>query len=432
MKTILLLIFICILNVSYAQNVSQLDTIYYDKNWKGVSNPVFADFYRIIDLSDTLNAQKKYRDYYISGELQSEGGYISINPYDDSKSIFDGDCTNYYKSGQIKMSGKRIQGKLTGEYTTYYENGLIHQHAYFNNGELHGLYSEFSEDGNTCTQIEYSNGKSIDDTYTISDSENHITVFSSIDNKPIWISPSIEELKNEYQDGVNWLYYNKNGVVIVATNTILRDYGKYYQIKLVISNNTIMPIEFNPDSITSTLTHKKKGDIPLIVYSSEDYMKKVKRQQNFSIAMNALAEGMAAVNAGYSTSSTTTTSTNNGYANTSGNAYAWGSNGTYASANFSGDTSYSGSSSTTSTTTSYNGAAAYQAQVIASNRIASYENELLNERAIKNEGYLKRTTLYPGDVISGYINIGYKKGSKMEIVVNLYDAEYKFSWNTGK
>ena len=58
MKTILLLIFICVLNVSYAQNVSQLDTIYYDKNWKGVSNPVFADFYRIIDLSDSFRTPK--------------------------------------------------------------------------------------------------------------------------------------------------------------------------------------------------------------------------------------------------------------------------------------------------------------------------------------------------------------------------------------
>lgn len=432
MKTILLLIFICVLNVSYAQNVSQLDTIYYDKNWKGVSNPVFADFYRIIDLSDSFRTPKKYRDYYISGELQAEGGYISIDIYDDSKSILDGDFSTYYKSGSIEVQGHKTKGKLSGEYTTYYENGLIHQHAYFVNGVLHGLYSEFSEDGNTCTQIDYANGKSIDDTYTISDSENHVTVFSLKDDKPIWISPSIEELKNEYQNGVNWLYYNKNGVVIVATNTISKDYGKYYQIKLVISNNSIMPIEFNPNNITSTLTHKKKGDIPLIVYSAEDYMKKVKRQQNFAIAMNAFAESMSAVNAGYSTSSTTTNSTYNGNSNTSGNAHAWDSNGTYANANFSGDTSSSGNSSTTSTTTSYNGATAYQAQVIASNRIASYENELLNERAIKNEGYLKRTTLYPGDVISGYINIGYKKGSKIEIVVNLYEAEYRFSWDTGK
>lgn len=79
-----------------------------------------------------------------------------------------------------------------------------------------------------------------------------------------------------------------------------------------------------------------------------------------------------------------------------------------------------------------NGAAAYQAQVIASNRIAAYDNALLSERAAKNEGYLKKTTIYPGEVITGYINIGRKKGTAMTINVNINGAIYEFPWNIGK
>ena len=106
--------------------------------------------------------------------------------------------------------------------------------------------------------------------------------------------------------------------------------------------------------------------------------------------------------------------------------HAYGSGG-YAYGNYSGNSSYYGRSS--STTTSYNGAAAYQAQVIASNRIAAYDNALLSERAAKNEGYLKRTTIYPGETISGYINIERKKGVSMTINVDINGAIYTFPWN---
>ena len=104
--------------------------------------------------------------------------------------------------------------------------------------------------------------------------------------------------------------------------------------------------------------------------------------------------------------------------------------GGYAFGNYSGTSSYFGSSS--STTTTYDAAAAYQAQVIASERVASYSNSLLSDRAIKEEGYLKRTTIYPGETISGYINIERKKGKSMTIDINIGGAIYSFPWNISK
>lgn len=153
-------------------------------------------------------------------------------------------------------------------------------------------------------------------------------------------------------------------------------------------------------------------------------MKKVQRRQSFAMAAIGFAEGMAAASAGYSTSTINTSYS--GYSSNYGNAYAYG-NGGHVYSNYLGTSSYYGSS--LSTTTSYNGAAAYQAQIIASNRMATFENALLSERNAKNEGYLKKTTIYPGETISGYINIQRKKGLSMTIIISINEAMYRFPWN---
>lgn len=404
---------------------SNIDTLYYDKDWKGVENKAFASFYRIIPSQTDSNFRKQIRDYYITGELQGETGYITIDKYDDSKSVFDGECISYYKSGKVEQKRTLVQGKLEGECTKYSEDGLILVHALFKNGKLHGIYTEFSD--NKCIQIEYSDGEPLHDYYVISNKEGFSSKMRLSDNQPIYESPSLDEKQTEYKDGEAWPYYNKNGVMIGMTNNKVNDYGKYFQIPIIIANNSIYPIDFDPNKITASLIDKKGNERILKVYSAEDYIKKVRRQQNWAMALNGLAEGMAASNAGYSTS--TTTSSYRGNSSSYGNASIYGSGG-YAHGRYSNNTSFYGSSS--STTTSYDGYAAYQAQVIASNRVAAYENALLSERAAKNEEYLKRTTIYPGETISGYINIERKKGVSMTINVDINGAVYTFPWNIAK
>ncbi|MCS2422553.1 hypothetical protein NXW31_15075 [Bacteroides fragilis] len=403
------------------------DTLYYDKNWKGVESKHFATYFRVIANSENSSFQKRFRDFYITGELQSEGGYISIDKYDDSQSIFDGEWINYYKSGKVEQKGYRIKGKQEGEYIRYKEDGLILLHAYFKNDKLEGIYTEFSEDGNICVQIEYKNGEPIHDYYIVSNQDGLCSKIRLSDKQPIYESPSLSEKKVEYKDGEAWPYYNKNGIMVGMTNNEVRDYGKYFQIPIIIANNSMHPIDFDPNNITAFLTDKKGNEQILKVYSAEEYMKKVRRSQNWAMALNGLAEGLAASSAGYSTS--TTNSSYSGYSSSYGTASAFGSSG-YAYGNYSGNSSYYGNSS--STTTSYNGAAAYQAQVIASNRIAAYDNALLSERVAKNEGYLKKTTIYPGETITGYINIGRKKGSTMTVNIDINGATYEFPWNISK
>ncbi|MBQ0090486.1 MAG: hypothetical protein KBT27_14255 [Prevotellaceae bacterium] len=416
--------------LSYSQSV-KLDTIYYDKYWKGVSSAAFASFYRIYDANDKSELKKHFRDYYITGELQSEGGYISIDKYDDSKSVFDGEWTNYFKSGKVEHKGYRNRGIEEGEYTAYYENGLVKMHAVMKNGKANGILTQFNEEGNMCSQIEMLNGEPRYDYYILSNKDGYSSKLRISDNTPIYESPSLNEKKVDYRDGAAWPYYTKNGIMVAMTNTQIKDYGKWFQISLIIANNSIAPIEFDPELITSSLQKTNGQTVALEVWSSDRYMRKVRRTQNWNMALAGIGEGLAAASAGYSTSTTHTNSTYNGYSNLYGNAYAYGSGG-YAYGSYNGYGSYHGNSSTTSRTTTYDGAAAYQAQVIASNRIANYENSLLNERAIKQEGYLRKTTVYPGDAISGYVNIKRISGSTMTVIVDINGAKYEFPWNISK
>ncbi len=400
------------------------DILFYDKDWKGVSSKAFAAFYRVLPKKRNNNLHKPFRDYYITGELQAEGGFISLDEKDDKKSVFDGDWTTYYRNGKVEQKGHRDNGVEQGEYVKYGEKGLILIRAMLKNGKPDGIYTQFNEDGSLCMQMEYQNGEPVYDWYMLSNKDGLCSKIDRKSNQPIYESPTLNDKKVEYIKGAAWPYYNTNGIVIGMTNNEVKDYGKYYQIPIIVSNKSLYPIDFDPNKITATLEDKKGQQVILTVLSAEQYMKKVKRSQNWDMFGAGLSEGLAAAGAGYSSS--TTNSTYNAHSSSYGNAYAYGSGG-YAYGNYSGNSTYHGSSS--STTTSYNGLAAYQAQVIASERIANYENALLTDRQAKDEGYLKKTTVYPGQSISGYVNINRVKGVSMNIVVDINGAKYNFPWN---
>lgn len=424
------------------------DTIFYDQNWKGVPDRSFASFYRIVTESKDPNYRNRFRDYYITGELQSEGSYISIDKYDDRRSVFDGETTRYFKSGKIEGKSTFVNGISEGEYTSYYENGLVKKHAYFKNGKLDGLYSEFSESGDICIKVEYINGEPRYDYYTVSNKEGYTSKFRLSDKTPIWETPNKNEIENLYNDGLAWLCYKKNGLLIAVSNIQVKDYGKYFRIPVIIANNSVLPINFNPDEIRSTITDKKNRTTQLHVLSVDEYMKKVITNQSWTSALVGLNEYNAANNAGYSTSTTNSSYSNSshsyGSASSQGSSRASGS----ASANVlgygfsgraSGQSSYQNKSNyqghnynqgrSSSTTTTYDGAAAYQARIMAEEKMANLEEQQLAERTAKREVYLKKTTIQPGETVSGYVHIEKKKGLSMNVTIYINGIPYEFAWN---
>ncbi|MCD8302047.1 MAG: hypothetical protein LUC44_03400 [Prevotellaceae bacterium] len=392
-----------------------------------MDSKAFATYYRIVSIPKDENFRKIYRDYYASsGGLAEEGGYTYIDKYDDNNSRFDGECITYYRSGAVFLKRTFTDGVLNGEYTKYDDDGTILKHAYYKDGELDGIYTEFSVDDDRCTQIEYRNGRPRYDYYYLSNSEGCCSKVSLVDDQPIYESPWVAERKTEYINGAAWPYYNKNGIEICMKTTKVKDYGKYHEIQLVIANNSMFPIDFDPARISILLIDVYGKEKPLRVLTSQEYMKTVRRRQNFWMAINEWGENSDAAKAGYTTSSTQTS-----YNGNSSSTYlaSLRANNAYANGTASEKTSYQGTS--TSTTTTYNAAAAYQAKLIASQRIAAYNDRLLSEREAKEEGYLKKTTIYPGEMISGYVNIARKKGQSMVINVDINGAVYRFDWNIG-
>ena len=387
--------------LSQKENKIKIDTIYYDKEWKGVSNKDMADYYRIAIKSKKAKT-KTFKDYYITGELLAEGSYIRINKRDDYKSIFDGIQLMYYKSGQVEAKMFFVNGKLEGESLLYYENGQIKQCDYYKNGNLNGLSTKFNENGSETYQVEYVEGIPKYNYYILT-KDSISNKFRLRDNLPVLESPNMDELKQEWRNGIIWLYYVKNNVRIATTNIKVKDYGKWYQIPIIIENNSDTTIEFYPDEITSNLITWEDSIIDLDVYSADEYIRKVKRSQNWSAALYGVALGLNAANAGYSTSTTS-------YSGYTSKGYTYG----------------------TATTTTYNPSVAYTAQVNATNDAINFANALNEDRAIKEQGYLKRTTIHPGEIISGYVNIERIGGKEMTVIIDIQGAKYTFPWDVSK
>lgn len=412
----LLLLLVC--SLSYSQD---MDTIYYDADFKGVQQKAFAKYVRYISYSnDTTIYSNKFITYYITGELKSEGDFTTIDYLDDNKSVFNS-YKSYYKNGNIELDHNVVNGK--GSITSYFENGLIHQKCSYVDGMMNGIYYEFSEDGNSCIQVEMENDKPKKHYYTYSTKDGFVTKYKIKDNTVYREIPRANELKQYVHNNV-WHYYIKNGISLMVNGSIKRDYGKYFTIYVIITNNSATPIEFNPN--VATAKRLRKGETsPLKVLTSDEYMSKVAYKQNWSMFFNALGEGLAAQNAGYSVSNTNINA-NSSTSYVGGSAYA-NSRGNVGVSTYGGNVK--SNTNVTSTTVSYNGAAAYQAQLIASERCAEYNNAMYNERQIREEGYLKRTTINPGETVSGYLNIEYKKADEVSINLNIDTIIYPFIWS---
>lgn len=206
------------------------------------------------------------------------------------------------------------------------------------------------------------------------------------------------ERRTEFRDGVEWQYYQNEDIKISMTHSVTRSYGKWHQVDIFIANLSDNEININPEVDITSHSFDKLNQISsnLTVWSSDQYLKKVKRSQNWALALNAAAEGFNSGSAGYSQSS-----------------------------------SYSATGGFTTSTT-YNQAQSYHAQMAAQSRIAQLGDSMKRDQEVKKMGYLKRNTIYPGEAIQGYVNIERVKGSEVYVTIRINDVDYLFDWNFEK
>ena len=436
--------------------LSVAQTYYYDKNWKGVEREDFAAYKRLLaPAPDSLHYANKYLDFYITGEKQGEGEYITIDRYDDSKSVFDGEQISYYKNGNIASKFFIKNGKQIGSFEMNYENGLLQRKGTMGEKGLEGLYTEFQGDGTICVQMEYRDGKPVDDYYTVSNNLGCVSRYRISDNTPVFSPIDPEKRKTQFINDIEWEYYVSDGLTVAMANDKVYDYGNYISFPIIINNGTMLEIDFLPEKLSADMIDKKGRRKPLEILTRKEYMAKVDRSQSWSKFFAGLGAAATAAAAGTSTSSTnvSSNSSTNSYAygsyDASANAYGtsvgaavgsggWGvgASASAAHANMHGSASAYGHSNTRTNTsvrtTNYDGAAAYQAYVIERDRVAQYDEALAQEREAHNEGYLRRTTIQPGEKISGLVYAKKGKGERVSATLILNGLHFYFEWKAPK
>lgn len=201
----------------------------------------------------------------------------------------------------------------------------------------------------------------------------------------------------EWHDGDEWAYIAQDGFLVGMTNQYIKDnYGKFYQIKVVIQNFTGEKYTFDPDSVTAIIEKKSGALQEMTVYNADEFRKFVKRKQDLAMILYGVAAGMNAGMDGYQTST----------------ASVYGSGGYQ-----------------TVTVNTYNHATAAMANTMAIGQMMQMDERMRTDRKVRNEGYLKKNTIYPDDGICGYMNIKKLRGKSVQVVVPILGHDFVFNWD---
>ncbi|MDZ4847037.1 MAG: hypothetical protein SH857_16005 [Chitinophagales bacterium] len=102
---------------------AQSDSVkYFNQYWKETTKDS-ARFYRAIKQEEN---RQHVMDYYISGTLQMEGDYSSLQP-----EIQEGYFVWYFETGQKFVEGNFVHGQREGIWTFWYPDGLKKQEIKF-------------------------------------------------------------------------------------------------------------------------------------------------------------------------------------------------------------------------------------------------------------------------------------------------------------
>jgi hypothetical protein len=205
------------------------------------------------------------------------------------------------------------------------------------------------------------------------------------------------------------------------------EYGTYYIASISIENFTGTTFNFDPADITVTLTDNNDDKEELYVYTSDEFSKRIKRKQRTALFFYTWGQNYLASRGAYSRSKSS--SVYAGYSNTNVNISSYyGGNYGRISANI--NSASVGGIQTTTTT--YDAGAAYAAQQTANGNVQNLENKQNIIRNELNNGYLKRNTIDNQDRVSGQMDIKFRKGKSIIIVVPVNGKNYQFDWQPSK
>ncbi len=381
--------------IASVPQVSQdrLDTIYYNKNWKVTYNKAFANYYRLALYPADSFASKEFRTYYMNGELQGEGSFVKLDKVDDAKSEFVGAITTYFKGGKVEEQKNYQKGKLTGEYTSYYSNGNVKEHYFMADGERNGIGAAFTEDGRVCTLTPYKNGVS-EGYYVVVDADGNYSKYSSSDHHPILEPSSMDEILTEYKNGVAWPYYNKNGLIVGASNSMVdENIGDYREIGIFIVNKSMINVDIDPAEIEIyEMKGGKRKNLEQV--GADEYDKKILKFKKKVAKRSAKNKAIVQVER-----------ENNVNANLGAQVFEAGTSNTLKD---------------------------FQMRICKMKQLVSENRMKYSEKMPEDLGYLERTTVHPGEVVSGYLYTSDRKVADLFVKVKIKGIDYLFEWKTNK
>ena len=134
---------------------------FYDSQWQGVNSPDKAAYYRVLAVDD--KGQKMFYDYYITGQLQAEKHYISINKQNDRNTVLNGVCRTFHKSGRVESVLQYKNGKANGRALSFFPSGNIGMKLSYRNGLLDGPCYTYTESGRLEYTTVWRNGTKVNE-----------------------------------------------------------------------------------------------------------------------------------------------------------------------------------------------------------------------------------------------------------------------------
>lgn len=395
MKRFFLLTTIVALNMFYSETSNaqgKLDTLYFNKNWSTTINQHFAEYTLITYEPEDVTFPKEYRCFYKNGQIHSEGAYISIDKRNAHNSIYDISRTVY---------------DVNGEICEYYE---------YKDGKLNGSVVIKGDDGST-SYLEYADGLLARDYAVIEYLNGTVLKYDLINEVYIKDNPTRDNLYSVMYNGFEWQFYNMNGIIVGVCVSKVKEYGKYYQVSVIVSNYTPCAFNFGVNNINCVVNaFDKKGNLKNSAYAmvldKEQYLKAVKSRQIWNEIGAGILIGLASASSdlsgAYNRTITTTVSSPYGRANITTSYYD-------------------------NATRMYQG---YMNALVLANQSIKHSCDLQR----LSVGYISENTIFPNSELSGHIMIpedfyytGFSKPTwLMEIRIEIDGIVYPFNVTLGE
>ena len=229
----------------------------------------------------------------------------------------------------------------------------------------------------------------------------------------------------------------ENVEVTTSLRSVQRSDGKYYTFDIAVINKSALKKVMKVNSFKAFITQlgkKKNKREELEILSNKEYQIKKKKRGNFRTILAAMGAGANAQDAGRKTSTTNTNvnSSTYGTSNTSADINAYNAYGlSTGSATVDATTnSYSNTNTNASSTTnSYDGAAAYAARQNEERKLNEMMEKQKADKSKWNDMYLKSETLEAMESVSGLLNLKFKKGDLVDLIIYIGNIEFIFEWN---